>query len=239
MYLANVFYDVNGNFQWVSMTAFAALTVGIIGPIISIYNNKKTLEKQEQVNISNFKGNVVAKARIEWIQEVRNKSVDFMIACHNLIKFLPTHKDIDRLDKETKEKLSNLKNEVQKNGNLLILYFGPDPNKNNELIVYLVTTITTPLVNNKGWYDLKARGHTIKLTYKLEVLKDFLRIYFKAEWKRANGEIKDSDIQDYLEQHIIYVAIMRAFYDELEQYQETNVVYFGHYLAEEFKVKQP
>ncbi|PFS47340.1 hypothetical protein, partial [Bacillus thuringiensis] len=147
MYLLNIFYDVNGNFQWLSMTALAALIVGIVGPIISIYNNKKTLEKQEQMNTSNFKGNVVVKARIEWIQEVREKSVDFISACYNLAEFVKTHNDQAILQPEIKKEFNRLKNEIEKNGTLLILYFGPDSNKNNDLIVYLIETLLEGITN--------------------------------------------------------------------------------------------
>ncbi|OWT52692.1 hypothetical protein [Bacillus sp. K2I17] len=223
MYLVNIFYDVNGNFQWVSMTALAALIVGIIGPFISIYNNKKTLEKQEQMNISNFKGNVVAKARIEWIQEVRTKSVDFMSASYNLVQFIQSNDDFRNLDGETEKELNRLKDEVQKNGNLLILYFGPDSNKNNDLIVYLVTSIVEPLTTNSQWYTII---DATMLADKIMALKDFLRIYLKAEWKRANGEIDELNLQDYLEKHKAYVKIMEIFSSHLKKHEKTIDKYY-------------
>ncbi|MGD6994019.1 hypothetical protein [Sutcliffiella horikoshii] len=33
-------------------------------------------------------------------------------------------------------------------------------------------------------------------------------MYFKAEWKRANGQIKDSKVQEYLEKDKLYQDIM-------------------------------
>ncbi|PGE86628.1 hypothetical protein COM55_07665 [Bacillus pseudomycoides] len=224
MYLVNIFYDVNGNFQWVSMTALVALIVGIIGPSISIYNNKKTLEKQEQmnirnldlqkqINISNFKGNVVSKSRIEWIQEVRKKSVDFMSACYNLFEFIRSSDE----NPINKEEFLKLKHEVEKHGTLLILYFGPDSNKNNELVVCIVATILELTSNRKGWYP---EEELPILADQVDVLRDFLRIYFKAEWKRANGEIKDSQVQEYLEKDDIYRRIKRIYNDKLENHSE-------------------
>ncbi|MBJ7985825.1 LYR motif-containing protein [Bacillus cereus] len=235
MYLVNIFYDVNGNFQWVSMTALAALIVGIVGPSISIYNNKKTLEKQEHMNISNFKGNVVAKARIEWIQEVRQNSVEFISAFYNLFEFIKASDDIKWLDAEGKKEFSRLKTEIEKNGAMLILYFGPDSNKNNELIVYLVNSLINPLTNKYGDY----MHSTIVLVDKVEVLKKFLRIYLKAEWKRANGEIMDSEVQTYLEQHKIYVDIISAFGDQMRQEEEWERHFYGEHLQKKYKVSKP
>ncbi|MFA2831261.1 hypothetical protein [Bacillus paranthracis] len=224
MYLLNIFYDVKGNFQWVSMTALAALIVGIVGPSISIYNNKKTLEKQEQMNISNFKGNVVAKARIEWIQEVRGKSVEFITVCYDLFEFITLHKNKE-LDAEQQKEVSRLKNEIRKNGVLLIMYFGPDSNKNNELIAAIVTSLVEALTS--GHILDENRFLFFQERDKVDILKDFLRIYFKAEWKRANGEIKESDIQAYLEQDKLYMRILRMCNNMLEEHEEYTSAYYN------------
>ncbi|AUB62463.1 hypothetical protein CSW12_05175 [Bacillus cereus] len=223
MYLISIFYDNNGNFLWAGIAALVALIVGVIGPVISVYNNKKTLEKQEKMNENNFKGNVITKARIEWIQEVRKKSVDFMSASYNLVQFMQTNDDFTKFDDEVEKELKELKDEVQKNGNLLILYFGPDSNKNNDLIVYLVTSIFEPLTTHPRWYELI---DTTILADKIMALKDFLRIYLKAEWKRANGEIDDLSLQDYLEKHKAYVKIMEIFSSRLEKHEEIIDTYY-------------
>lgn len=62
MVIANVLFDNNGNFLWVSITAIAA----VIAIFINTYIAYRTTN-------ANFKANVVAKSRIEWIQEVRKK----------------------------------------------------------------------------------------------------------------------------------------------------------------------
>ena len=216
------------------MTALAALIVGIIGPIISIYNNKKTLEKQEQmnirnldlqkqINISNFKGNVVSKSRIEWIQEVRKKSVDFISACYDLFEFIELHRDVVKLDAENEKEVFRLKNEIKKNGTLLILYFGPDSKKNNDLIAYFAEHLIATLTSKNLWVYRKER---ILLRDQVEVLKDFLRLYFKAEWKRANGEIKDSEVQAYLEKDELYIKIKKRFNKDLEEYEQIVDMYY-------------
>ncbi|HDR8143807.1 TPA: hypothetical protein QC063_004078 [Bacillus cereus] len=228
-------------FQWVGITAIASfvaagvsLLVGIIGPVITIYNNRKIIATQEKMNEDNFKGNVVSKARIEWIQEVRKKSVDFMSACYNLLDFIDVHHMNENLDAELQKEFFNLKNEVQKNGVLLILYFGPDSNKNNDLIAFLVTSVADTLTHKLILREDK--NIILYSRHKVEILKEFLRIYFKAEWKRANGEIADSDVQGYLETEKLYVRIQKICKDMLEEHKEWLDVYY-EFLEKKFETK--
>lgn len=231
MYLVNIFYDVNGNFQWLSMTALAAL---IVSPWISIHNNKKTLEKQKEMNEINFKGNVVSKSRIEWIQEVRKLSVAFISSFYNLTNYVneleldgffneATHqKRIGKVKKN--HELMKLINTLKEKGTLLILYFGPDANKNsnNEFINYMVRLIMSRadgLGSSNDAKDLLEQEDNIRS------LQDFLRIYFKAEWKRANGELNDSDIQSYLEANEIYDHIIKSYETGFESHKE-EIQYF-------------
>ena len=51
----------------------------------------------------------MSKARIEWIQEVRKKSVDFISACYSLFEFIKSYSTIS--DEET---LSKLKSDIKK-----------------------------------------------------------------------------------------------------------------------------
>lgn len=60
----------------------------------------------------------------------------------------------------------------------------------------------------------------------LALLQDFLRIYFKAEWKRANGEIKDSKVQEYLDNNDAYKKILEIFNERLEEYEEGSQNYY-------------
>lgn len=206
MVFANIFFDINGNFQWASIAAFVAFFGSIISAWISVHNTKKSL-----------KGNVVSTSRIEWIQEVRKKSVDFISACYSLFEFAKS--DSTTIDGE---ELSKLKNEIEKNGTLLILYFGPDL-KNNDFIVYLVTNLLSRITNKDGYYD---NNKIPELIDQVNVLKDFLRIYFKAEWKRANGEIKDIEVQSYLESQDLYKTIMNIFSSGFEMNREWTENYY-------------
>lgn len=242
MYLVNIFFDNKDNFQWASIAAFIAFIGSCASVWIAWLNNKNTIDKQErmsQANLAlqekmnkiNFKGNVVSKARIEWIQEVRKKSVDFMSACYNLFEFVSSFE----VAPAKSEEFLKLKSEVEKHGTLLILYFGPDSNKNNELIVTIVANILERTRNKNGWYDVMELP---ALADQVDVLRDFLRIYFKVEWKRANGEIKDSQVQEYLEKDDIYIRIMRIFSDGLENYEEWTESFYNE-LEERYTTKAP
>ncbi|KAB2447030.1 hypothetical protein ACQCWD_20760 [Bacillus thuringiensis] len=246
MYLVNIFFDNHNNFQWASIAALIALIGSCASVWIAWLNNKNTIGKQEQMsqanldlqekmNKSNFKGNVVSKARIEWIQEVRKQSVDFMSACYNLFDFITLTIDNIIGDINTEKEFVRLKNEIEKNGTLLILYFGPDSNKNNELIVSVVANILERTKNKNGWYDVRELP---ALAYQVDVLRDFLRIYFKVEWKRANGEIKDFQVQEYLEKDDIYIRIMKIFSGSLENHGEWLESFYND-LEERYTAKVP
>ncbi|PHA82769.1 hypothetical protein [Bacillus pseudomycoides] len=241
MYLVNIFYDVNGNFQWLSMTALAAL---IVSPWISIHNNKKTLEKQKEMNEINFKGNVVSKSRIEWIQEVRKLSVAFISSFYNLTNYVneleldgffnePTHqKRIGKVKKN--HELMKLINTLKEKGTLLILYFGPDTSKNsnNEFINYMVRLIMNRADGLGSSNDAKG---LLEQEDNIRSLQDFLRIYFKAEWKRANGELNDSDIQSYLEANEIYDHIIKSYETGFESHIEETQCFYTKKRIEELR----
>lgn len=199
--MTNIFLNEHGVFQWGSIVAIAA----IVTLIVSCFENRKLLNHQKKLNDENFKGNIVSKARIEWIQEVRKKSVDFIAACYDYFRYAKLHND-----KYDDEKIIELKNIIEKNATLLILYFGPDSgeNKNNDFIVYLITTLSEKITNKDNWYSTE---HILNLEKEVDVLKDFLRIYFKAEWKRANRELSDEKVQEYLENNKYYSKIMEVY----------------------------
>lgn len=216
-FLSKVFLDGAGHFQWASVAALTAFLVGVITAWASIYNTKKSL-----------KANVVSNARIEWIQEVRKRSVDFISACYSLVEYhKKNHTD------DNKEELDKIKNEIEKSGTLLILYFGPDKNKNNELIVAIIDNLIVHMTNRDGYYNEKNPS----LVNQVYVLKDFLRIYFKAEWKRANGGIKDTEIQIYLEGHEIYNRIMNIFEDMIDMHYEWSESFYWQ-LQQYYKHKE-
>ena len=254
----DIFFDVNGNFQWASIAAGVAFLVSIIslsGVIINARvlknNNEKTIKQQEKVsgeslalqrelNEKNFKGNIVAASRIDWIQEARKLSVSFISSFYNLNKYIkelqtedffnePDHKK--RIEKIVKnQKLTDLINILKERGTLLILYFGPDKSGNNEFINYMVTLIIERADGLGKFYDEKS---FINQENNIHSLIDFLRIYFKAEWKRANGEIKDNEVQDYLEGHAIYNHINEVYSSGFASYNENIECFYAMKKLEE------
>ena len=84
-----------------------------------------------------------------------------------------------------------IRNQIYKTGNLLILYFGPDESKTNMKIVKQINDI----------FDLVKSD--VVLGNLEEAIKEFrneIRIYLKAEWKRANGTIGDEKVNEYLDE---------------------------------------
>lgn len=204
----SIFFNSTGSFEWASITGIIA----IVGFGYTCYNNKQILKQQEKANKENFEGNIVAKARIEWIQEVRKRSVDFIASCYELIEY-------KKQRKQTNEQIIRLSNKVESNATLLILYFGPDHSKNedNEFIVFMISVISSIIIDKDGDYDVKRIDRQAD---NLEVLKDFLRIYFKAEWKRANKDIKEEEVEKYLKENKIYNRIKEIYSKDFECHKE-------------------
>ncbi|MDC4241966.1 hypothetical protein NE398_17670 [Clostridium tertium] len=221
--MSNPFFDNSGNFNWSSIAALTAIGVAII----SVCHNRKVLEQQKKLNDENFEGNIVSKARIEWIQEVRKKSVDFIATCHDFFRYAKSSNN-----ENDKSKILELKSAIEKNATLLILYFGPDRgvDKNNDFIVYLITILSQKIINKDSYYD---EEHILDLENQVDVLRDFLRIYFKAEWKRANREISDKEVQKYLETHKSYIRIMKLYESGLASHEE-SIDYFYSNLERDF-----
>ncbi|MEQ6855288.1 hypothetical protein AAHH17_12480 [Lysinibacillus capsici] len=222
MVIANVLFDNNGNFIWVSITALAA--------VITIFINTYIANKTSKAN---FKANIVAKSRIEWIQEVRKYSADFIASCYDLAELLSIQEYEQNEDLESEKEIARLMTEVTKNGNLLMLYFGPDSNKTNEIIIVIIKGLVDTLTNKKVWESQTLKDPTYDLN-QLMALRDFLRIYFKAEWKRANGELKNSKVQDYLTQNKVFRNIRNIYINDVEKREREALKYY-EFLAEENK----
>jgi hypothetical protein len=202
MTIFSIFFDAEKNFQWASIAAIIAL----IAALLSAYNVFQT-------NRKNFE-NIVSKSRIEWIQEVRKRSVDFMSSCYELFKHIELKNgEIKTADVEV------YSNEINKNGTLLMLYFGPSSDKNNEFMVFMIGNILERVTHMGTYYDVK---EIPAMDEHVRVLRDFLRIYIKTEWKRANGSLKDSEVQADLEKQELYKDIMEIFSEPMEAYEEWN-----------------
>lgn len=104
--LSDIFYDSNGEIVWSAISAtVSAISAALVfvGVIMNIYTQRKIAKQQIDANLK-------AKARIEWITDVRKMSA-------NLISSLV---DIKSMDGGYEEKLA----EVSKEAELLKLFFG-------------------------------------------------------------------------------------------------------------------
>lgn len=78
----SIFYDNLGNFQWASVAAIIAGIGAIISLIFSALgykNSKYTIELQKEMDQKKIDADIIAKARMEWIQSVRALSAEIIV----------------------------------------------------------------------------------------------------------------------------------------------------------------
>lgn len=111
--LSNMFFDYKGDFVWASIAAIVA-SMGAIGSIIFSYlgykNTKEMSERQQVMEQKKIDADIKAKARIKWIEDVRQNSA-------NLIK------DLSNLQNYSPVENPELSDSLVKNSELLMLYF--------------------------------------------------------------------------------------------------------------------
>lgn len=92
--------------------------------------SKKVQEAEDKRNESQIDANIVWNARVEWIQNVRRVTAEFITACYKYMR---------AYDQGTQESLDL----IEEKKLLLILYFGPDGNEdinNNAVDIYDMNT---------------------------------------------------------------------------------------------------
>ncbi|MDN3149030.1 hypothetical protein [Enterococcus faecalis] len=80
----NIFFDKDGTFQWSSIAAlvsFVAACLTLIGVFINVSTQKKIAKQQIDANLK-------AKARIKWIQEVRQLVSEYLVIIHKVGELL-------------------------------------------------------------------------------------------------------------------------------------------------------
>ena len=142
--MANIkgtFELVSGTYQGLSTGEWVAIGVALlsfIGVLINTFfttrmtknineNNNKLQENfnqtnsqlQQELNKNNIDANLKAKARIEWIQNVRNTSAELLSLYYQLLNL--TDKSV----------LVETFKDFQEKAELLILFFGPETEKQN------------------------------------------------------------------------------------------------------------
>ena len=192
---AQIFFDDKRNFQWASIAALIAL----FSVVIQFFTNQKTID-----------ANITAKARIEWIQAVRDLAARYISTayeCRRIIRPLYEEKyeqgkgsKISTNEhKELEEKWHNLLYEY----NLILLYF-ENGTKSDSLNTVSNKEIIESIHNLKNEVkkfkvDVSKVGIEIKekhdfdantFYYKgVEPFRNKMRTYLKGEWNRAkNGK---------------------------------------------------
>ena len=98
--------------------------ISISGVILTVFMNSrqsnKQIESEKNINQKNIDANIKAKARIEWIQNVRKASAELISVYYEILRV------------EDKGVLLNKIIESKEKTELLILYFGPDKQKEED-----------------------------------------------------------------------------------------------------------
>ncbi|MGM0275960.1 hypothetical protein [Enterococcus sp. AZ080] len=165
-------------------------------------------EFQEKLTQKQIDANLKAKARIEWITQVRVQSADFITNCLLYLEYSPkrivgkpTNVRVGNIESNTvtmtadvepdEEVLSSYddvvdakekeKIRVQLNNaaNLLMIYFGPDKDGENEKIVEFINEILKK-VNSGNFYKDDTRSSDLIIEF-----RDEIRKYLKQEWNVA------------------------------------------------------
>ena len=167
-----VFFENSKNMGW--STDNMLTIINIIVLLLTLYFTYRSSDKK-------IKADLVSKARIDWIQNVRKSASEFISACFIFYKVHQwSPEKTGTVDAASKEELS----EINKHANLLILYFGPesDKTKNDDKVVHNETIITKVTeikdsINKNNWRE--------DLTKNLDELTGLLRQYLKDEWNTA------------------------------------------------------
>lgn len=157
---------------WSTDNILTIINIGVL--LLTLYFTNRSSDKK-------IKADLVSKARIDWIQNVRKSASEFISSCFMF----------DKMHQWSVEKIGTLGissndelREINKHANILILYFGPESEEtkkkkniiHNEKIVNKVIEIRNS-INENGWHE--------KLTENLDDLTELLRVYLKDEWDTA------------------------------------------------------
>lgn len=150
--------------------------IPVIIAIITIYYNQKA-------NNRSIKANIVAKARIEWIQEARNSISDFctIVTEHSVAKemFLFVL-DFNKLDASHQEIIQTFPTKINGLKNKILLYFNEDDtNEQGKVIREKSEKISQMIFESDGQSDV------VKTQIEVDGLMDAANKYFKKEWEKV------------------------------------------------------
>lgn len=124
-----------------TVSDFLVVTTAIISVAISIWSIKKSTKFEQEWNQKQLDADLKSKARIEWIQKVRENTAELISLYYAMLK------------ETNKDSLFEQLREAKKMNDLLILYFGPEDNEGVDDFSVLECTET-----NSGktmfWFDI-------------------------------------------------------------------------------------
>lgn len=124
-----------------TVSDFLVVTTAIISAAISIWSIKKSTKFEQEWNQKQLDADLKSKARIEWIQKVRENTAELISLYYAMLK------------ETNKDSLFEQLREAKKMNDLLILYFGPEDNEGVDDFSVLECTET-----NSGktmfWFDI-------------------------------------------------------------------------------------
>lgn len=216
----NIFFDKDGTFQWSSIAAlvsFVAACLTFIGVFINVSTQKKIAKQQIDANLK-------AKARIKWIQEVRE------ISARLITNFSELKKDQTNF----KEKYINISRDAE----LLKLYFGFYGPKEKTTLDYDIL-FNTESNDNKNQYifdfidsmldDLNNESFDKYNLYlkKYEEYKEKL-----AEYNKAIEKYCDVQIDKYGNPEIVPKKEHESQYDYyfgwIQEFRSKNSSYYSY-----------
>lgn len=168
--------------QWV--VVFSTL----IGAIVSIWTSIKSRKDQKKWNQIKLDADLKAKARIEWIQKVREHTADLLSICYGI------------LNETDNAKLFEKVQEAKKHSDILILFFGDvhssvafdknvlentqsNENKNNMMVLFISTLFERinqyykDCVDNKLGKLQESYKQARDLMYEFPLREEFLGCY--------------------------------------------------------------
>ncbi|MDQ6112794.1 hypothetical protein [Enterococcus gallinarum] len=206
-----IFFDSDGVFMWSSTAAIVALIGSVISGIFSwlgYVNAKKNAESQQKIEQKKIDADLKAKARIEWITQVRIEAADFITNCLLYVQYSPqtvigkpTNVKASEItsttatitfDSEPDQSIPSdfdeivndrekekIRVQLNNSANRLMIYFGPDKDGENDKIVLSIEKILSRV--NKGNFYQNDESNNDQVTE----FREDIRQYLKKEWDRA------------------------------------------------------
>ena len=166
--------------------------------------NSETLQFQEKINKANIDANLIASARIEWIQKVRNLSAELLSLYFSMLN-----------SKDT-EKIQTAFNHSIEKTELLVLYFGheDDKAKNEDLDILLNKE------SNIGKNELIVR-FAISLSQKFNKYNVFIQDGGLSELEKSINKA-----QQEMYHNVEMVKVGEYYHEEAEEMMDMEEPYY-------------